>query len=133
MVENNEQELTRQFMLFEQKTRLLHEQLQAIEQGIYDLNKINEGLDELIGKTGSEIISSIGRGIYTQTKLSSEELIFDIGGGNFVKKNIPEAKKTITEQVKKLGEIREELNKEMESINEELTKVFLESQKKINN
>lgn len=126
--ENSEQELTRKFMMFEQQIRLIQEQLQAVEQATLDLGSLNLGLDELVGKTNSEILSPVGRGIYAKSKLLSEELIVDIGGKNFVKKSIPETKKIVEEQIKKLNEIKNDLEGEMNKINTELTNIFMEHQ-----
>lgn len=123
-----EKEIMAKFRVFEQQVRLIQEQLQAVEQAIMNLGEINFGLGELVGKANSEILAPIGRGIFVNAKLLSEELIVDIGGKNFVKKSIPETQKVLKEQVNKLDGIREELNKEMEKINEEITNAFMESQ-----
>ena len=127
--ENSEQELIIKFRMFEQQIQLVQEQIQAVEQGIMDLNNLNIGLDELIGKADSEILAPIGRGIYAKAKLMSETLLVDVGGGNFVKKTIPDTKKILDNQIKKLEEIKKELNSAMEKINEEITKTFVDNKK----
>lgn len=128
MDENSERELTQKFMMFEQQIRLIQEQLQAVEQAIFELGNLNTGLDELIGKTNSEIMAPIGRGIYAKAKLISEELLVDVGNKNLVKKSIPETKKILSEQLKKLNDIKGELEAEMDKINSELTEIFMEQQ-----
>ena len=128
---NNEkakQELTSKFMMFEQQIRLIQEQMQAVEQALLDLEEMNLGMNELIGKKDNEILAPIGRGIYVKAKLLSEDLIVDVGGKNFVGKSIPETQKILKTQIEKLKKIQEDLNFEMEKINEELTRVFMESQ-----
>ena len=125
----SQQELAMQFQMFEQQIRMIQEQQQAVEQAIVDLSSLNFELDELVGKKDEEILSPIGRGIYASAKLTSEELLVDIGNKNFVKKTIPETKVIIKNQIKKLEKAKEELNKELEKINTELTNVFMESQK----
>jgi len=126
-MENNDEqrELAIQFQMFEQQIRMLQEQLQAVEQAIIELGSLNLQLDELIGKKDNEILAPIGRGIYANAKLLSDELLVDIGNKNFVKKSIPETKKILQDQIKKLGKVKEELNGELEKINIELTKVFM--------
>jgi prefoldin alpha subunit len=124
-----QQELAIQFQMFEQQIRMIQEQLQAVEQAIIDLGSLNLELDELVGKRDNEILAPIGRGIYANAKLLSEELLVDIGNKNFVKKSIPETKKILQEQLKKLNKVKEELNGELDNINSELTKVFAEHQK----
>ncbi len=129
MDEKSQQELTQKFMVFEQQIQLIQQQMQAVEQALVDLENIDIGLGELVGKKDNEILAQVGRGIFAKAKLVSEDLIVDVGGKNFVKKSIPDTQKILKEQIKKLGDIKEELNKEMEKINEELTRVFVEGQK----
>lgn len=123
-----DQELNMKFQIFEQKIIAIQQQLYAVEQAIVDVNSLDLGLGELIGKKDNEIFAPIGRGIYAKAKLISEELLVDIGEKNFVTKSIPETKKLIQEQIKKLEDVKEELNNELEKINEELTKAMIESQ-----
>jgi len=125
----SQQEIVMRFQMFEQQIRMIQEQQQAVEQAIVDLSSLNFELDELVGKKDEEILSPIGRGIYASAKLTSEELLVDIGNKNFVKKSIPETKIILQNQIKKLEKAKEELNKELEKINTELTNVFMESQK----
>ncbi len=116
--------------LFEQQIQQLQQQHYAIEQAIIEITGLNLGLDDLTGSKGKEILAPIGKGIFVKTKLLSEELILDIGGGNFVKKSIPETKKIIKGQIKKLEEIRKELEENLEKASEELTKRMIETQKR---
>lgn len=129
-MEENQQELIFKLSMFEQQIQQLQQQLQAIEQGIIEMNSLNIGLDELVGKEGKEILAPIGRGIFAKTKLLSEELTVDIGGKNLVKKTIPETKKVIEEQIKKLEDIKKELNNNLEKLGDELTKVMNEAREK---
>ena len=130
-MENKEQqEIIFKLSMFEQQIQQLQQQLQAIEQGIIEMNSLNLGLDELIGSEGKEVFTPIGRGIFAKTKLLSEELTVDVGGKNFVKKTIPEAKKIIDEQIKKLEDVKEEMNGNMEKINEEVLKIISEAKEK---
>ena len=87
------------------------------------MNTLSIGLDELKGSEGKEILAPIGRGIFAKTKLISEELTVDVGGGNFVKKSIANTKKIIEEQVNKLEDVKIELNDNLEKIGEEMERV----------
>ena len=53
---------------------------------------ISSGLGDLKGKKGKEIFAPVGRGIFAKAKLDSEEMLVDIGNGNFLSKSIDEAK-----------------------------------------
>lgn len=130
MDQNEQQELMMKFSMFEQQIKHLQEQLQAVEKASLDLESINLGLDEIKTGKDKEILAPIGRGIFVKGKIISDELTVDIGGKNFVVKDVDSTKELIKQQLKKLEEIKEELNQALEGINQELTKLFLESQKK---
>tara|TARA_Y100000031_G_C8199439_1_gene375459 strand:+ start:988 stop:1392 length:405 start_codon:yes stop_codon:yes gene_type:complete len=123
MTEKNQQEqqeILFKLSMFEQQVQQLQQQLQAVEQGIVELNSLSLGLDGLDGKKGKEILAPIGKGIFAKAKLLSEELIVNIGDKTFVKKNISETKKIIEKQIEKLEEVKKELDKNLENVNGEL-------------
>jgi len=124
----NEQELMMKLGMFEQQIQQLQQQLEMVEKTIVELGSLSLGLEELKGKKGKEILAPIGRGIFVEAKLESEELTVDIGGKNFVKKSISETRELIEEQLKKLEDAKDELNNSLEEINGQLTKVFLDAQ-----
>ena len=129
MEDNKEQqELMFKMQMFDQQAKQLQQQLQAIEQGIAEMTDLNNGLSELVGKEGKEIYAPIGRGIFAKAKLISEDLNVDVGGGNMVKKTIPETKQIIDEQLKKLDEVKKELEQGMEKMGEEFQKMLGEAQ-----
>ena len=128
-MEADQQKLMFKLSIFEQQIRQLQQQIQAVEQGIVDISSLSLGLDDLKGSEGKEILAPIGRGIYAKTKLLSEELTVDIGGGNFVKKGIDDTKKIISEQIKKLEKVKRDLEKSLDNLGQELEKVMLEGQK----
>ncbi len=115
--------MERKFRIFEKQIMQIQEQLQAIDRAMMEMGQINLGLDEISGEkaNGKEILAPIGRGIFVEAKLASEELMVDVGGANFIKKTIPETKEIIEEQIGKLGEMKNQLEGELEKINEEIT------------
>jgi prefoldin alpha subunit len=110
--------------MFEQQMQQIQQQLQAVEQGVAELNDLNKGLDDLVGKKDNEILAQIGRGIFIKANLISEDLIVDIGGKKFVNKSIPEAKGMIDKQIAKLMEVNEQLTKSMNELNGEVMKMI---------
>ena len=128
MDEKKQQEIMYKFQMFEQQMQQLQQQLQAVEQAIVDMNTLNFGLDELVGKEGEEIMALIGRGIFARAKLLSEELLVDIGDKNVIKKSIPDTKKLIGSQIEKLEDVKKDLNDNMEQVNSELMKMYYEAQ-----
>src|SRR3990172_8773309 len=127
---NSQNELMVKFSVFEQQIRQIQQQLEIIDKNIIEMNSLGIGLDEFRGSEGKEILSQIGKNIFVKTKLLSEELIVDIGSGNFVKKDIESTKKLIGEQTKKLERIRDELNSALENLNQEMTSLIIQAQDK---
>ncbi len=127
-MEEKQQELIFKLSMFEQQIQQLQQQLQAIDQGIFEMDGLDHGLNELIGSVDKEILASIGRGVFVKTKLLSEDLIVDIGNKTFVKKSIPEAQELIREQIEKLNDVKKELEDNLEKIGEEMQRVYQEGQ-----
>ena len=124
--ESNEkkQEILFKLSLFEQQINQMQQQLQSVERGIIDLSSLELELDDLKGSNGKEILAPVGRGIFAKAKLLSEDLIMDIGGKNFVKKNIPETQDVIKGQIKKLEQIKSQLQKNSDEISREAEKLI---------
>lgn len=127
-MEKEQQEMMIKFQMFEQQIKAIQQQLQVVEQTILELEEMHVGMEDLIGGVDSEILAPIGRGIFVKAKVTSEDLIVDIGEKNYVNKSIPETRDMIKEQLVKLGDIKTQLEEELDKINGELTKVFMESQ-----
>jgi len=125
-----EEELEIKLGMFEQQIMQLQQQLQAINQANFEITKLNQGLDDLIGSKDKEILASLGKGIFANAKLASEDLVVDIGEGNFVKKSIPETKKIIEKQLVKLEDVRKEIEENLVKIDKEMTQLVLDSTKK---
>ncbi len=130
---DQEKEIFSKLEDIENKIQQTHQQLQSIDQGILDMNNLNNALEELKDSEGKEILSPLGRGIFLKTKLTSEKLIVDVGNNNFVTKNIPETKKLILEQKEKLEKLREGVNKDLEKTNNNFIELFSKSQSKAQN
>jgi len=123
-MKQNEEEVIMKLSMFEQQIQQLQQQIGAIERGIVELSSLNLGLDEIVGGKDKEIFAAIGKGIFARAKLTSEDLNVDVGGGNFVKKTIPETKQLIEEQVGKLQEVKKELENNLERIGEEFNSMI---------
>ena len=119
----NQQELIFKLSMFEQQIQQMQQQIQAVEQNILELQNLSEGLNEIKGSKDKNIKAMIGRGIFIESKITSEDLLVDVGGRNFVRKKIPETQELINEQVEKLKEAKESLNNSIEEISNEAEKL----------
>lgn len=126
----NDKELQIKFQIFEQQIMQIQQQLQRVDEAIFQLTNLKQGIEELKGKKDSEILAQIGQGVFVRAKLLDEKLIVDVGNKNFVKKSIQDTKEVTFNQIKKLGDMKEILEKELEKINQELTHTMIEGQGK---
>lgn len=127
-MENLDQETIQKFQVYEQQIQHIQQQMQAIENGIKDVEILKSGLDSLKGAKGKEILAPIGRGVFVQAKILSEDLITDIGDRNLVKKDIKDTKRISQEQIEKLEEIKQELQNKLKEIDKEITELILKNQ-----
>jgi len=128
-MEENNQEFLFKLSMFEQQIGQMQQQINAVEEGIIELDSLNIGLSEINDSEGKEILAPVGRGIFVKSKITSENLIVDVGGRNFVKKSVSETQEIIKKQIEKLEEIKKELAKGLEDIGKEAEKVISEAQK----
>lgn len=119
-----QQEIIYRLQMMEQQMQQLQQQVQAVERGMGELESLNSGLDEISKSKGKEIFARIGNGIYARAKIISEELLVNVGEGNFVDKSVEETKKLIQEQVKKLEDVKKELEENISATNSELMKLI---------
>jgi len=129
-MDNNQQELLFKISMFEQHIENLRQQLSAVEESLLYLDSINLGLGDIKNSKGKEILASIGKGIFVKAQLLSEELTVDVGGNNFVKKDIPETKKLIETQIKKLQDIKKELEEKIEEVGKGMINLLLQAREK---
>jgi len=126
----DEKELIIKFKMFEQQANHLQQQIQAIEEGINDLDRLNISLNELKESKDKEIMAPIGRGIFLKAKILSDDLLVDVGNKSLVKKSISQTQKILEKQGEKLESIKTELKQTLEILGEEITRVIQESQGK---
>jgi len=129
-MDKNQQELLFKISMFEQHIENLRQQLSAVEESLLYLDSINLGLEDIKNSKGKEILASIGKGIFVKAQLLSEELTVDVGGNNFVKKDIPETKKLIETQIKKLQDIKKELEEKIEEVGKGMINLLLQAREK---
>ena len=127
--QNPEQELTIKFQMMERQIMGIRQQLQAVEQALFDISALHVGLDEI--KKDKIVLASLGKGIFVKAKIISEDLTVDIGNKNYVKKTLKDTKELIEEQIAKLEEVKGDLNHELDHINKDLTETMLNHQKSI--
>ena len=129
MEQDKQQEILQKLHFYEQQLGYLDQQSRAVEEGILELNTLSLGLDEIAKCEGEEILAQVGRGIFVKAKLSSKDLIVDVGSKNLVKKDISGTKEIISKQINKLNDLKEELSDKIEEVQREATEILNETQR----
>ncbi len=94
------QELAIQYELLRQEINNIDAQIRELQLKHKDLEMTREGIDNLKGKEGSEILVPVGSGLYVKSKLlDSGKCLVNIGAGIVMEKPIEEAVKLIDKQM----------------------------------
>ena len=104
-----------EFNLIDTKIKELDQNLALLEKQITELQTCQISLDELKNaKKDTEMLSPLGSGIFTKTKLlDNSNVIIDIGAKILCKKNLDDAKKIVQNKLDQALEIREKLINEI--------------------
>ena len=110
-----------------------------LQQHLSELSSLEYSLAEMkTVKKDSEIFSSLGSGIFVNSKLSSQDkVIVNVGAGLLVTKTVEEALKLVKTQMENVNNsaenIKEELSKAVaysEKLSEDLNEMVAKDQKK---
>ncbi|GIU68433.1 MAG: hypothetical protein KatS3mg001_283 [Candidatus Pacearchaeota archaeon] len=127
-LEEKQREIILKLGFFEQQIKILQQQLQSIHENILELNSLILALNEIKKSKEKEILASLGRGIFINAKITSEDVLVDVGDKKFVKKDIEETKNLIKEQLNKLDEIKEEIESNIETLEREISNLIREAE-----
>jgi prefoldin alpha subunit len=127
-LEEKQKEIILKLSFFEQQIKNLQQQLQSAHEAILDLNSLILTLDEIKKSKEKEILASLGRGIFVNAKITSEDVLVDVGDKKFVKKSVEETKELIKEQLEKLESIRENIEDNIENFENEIDNLISEAE-----
>ncbi len=117
-----QQKIITDVQMQEHRIKQLEAQLGAIDKQINEMRGITESL-ESIDKTdekNSEVLLPIGRGIFVRNKLTSKNVILNIGSGVVIDKNAKDTIKLVNEQIKKLSMMSQEYQEEIISMSRKI-------------
>ncbi len=130
------QEKYLQIQFLEQQLAQLQQQISIVEQQIMDFKQVENSLDNLSKtKKNTKLLSSLGLGIFLETRLeNNKEVLMNVGSRVVVKKPIQEAKRVLKNQTEDLKEtlkkLQEQLNQNIQLITS-LTKEIETSNSKL--
>ncbi len=113
--------------MMQQQAEQIEQQIHQVDEQIQEFLVLQENLGKL--KEKSQILSPIGKGVFSKAMLEDNKFFVNVGSGVLVKKKPEQAIEIIQEQVSQLKEIRIQLIEAISQINSELEKVVEEAQK----
>ncbi|MBU4242512.1 MAG: prefoldin subunit alpha [Nanoarchaeota archaeon] len=128
------EDLQQKYLEYQQLTNQLNygqQQILQLEKQYMELDTLNNALEDVKNtKEGTEIIASLGSGLYIKTSLkSNSKIIMHVGANTNVTKTPDDAKKVIEDQMEQLkkiiGDMRTDLQKgvvRMQQLQKELAK-----------
>lgn len=115
-----EEELKKKYMEFqmvEQQIKQLSEQVQELNNKVLELDYLKGALDEFKSvKEGEEILAPIGSGIFVKAKLSSHDLLVNVGTGAVINKDVEGTKGLLDGQANEIDLMRSEILEQLEKL-----------------
>ncbi len=105
----------------EQRIKQLEAQINAIQKQAGEMQGITESL-ETIDKSEkeNEVLLPIGRGIFVKNKITSKNVLLNIGSGVVIEKNAKDTIKLVNEQTRKLSQMSQEYQEEIINISRKI-------------
>ena len=112
-----------ELQILNQQIKKIQEQFMLLQQQLAELTSLELSLAEMKDvKKDSEVFSSLGSGIFVNSKLSAtENVLVNVGAGVLVTKTVDEAVNLVKTQINNI-------NQSQETIKEELTKAVMYSE-----
>jgi prefoldin alpha subunit len=125
-----DQELMMKLEFVHKQSQDMEEKLVLVDKQVEELEIFKNNLDTIEKDGQSEILATLGKGVFMKSEIKDKKLYVDVGAGFFVRKSAVEAKVVIEGQVKRLGEIKLQLQQEIERLNADLRRMVEEAEGK---
>ncbi|MDI6737868.1 MAG: prefoldin subunit alpha [Nanoarchaeota archaeon] len=116
-MEDAQQQKYLEYQMLNNQLRQLAQEIQGLEQQAKELEMLIEGVEE-VGKAekGTDILSSIGGGLYVKTKLeNNNEFLINSGARVISTKTKDEAKALLEEQLNELRKVAANMQAELQN------------------
>jgi prefoldin alpha subunit len=113
---SNANEKYLEMQILSQQIKQLQQQIMNLENQMVELEVLEDNLEELKKvKEGTEILVSMGAGIFAKAQLKdNKKVIVNVGTNTMVKKEIDDAKKLVTDQLDQMKQLIAEITGELE-------------------
>ena len=119
----NEQIIERANILH-QESQAIEEQIGFVEQQISELEQFTSELNILHSGDKSEILSSLGKGVYVRGNVEKKDFFVDVGAGVVMKKSFNEVQSIIKQQLEGLKVLRENSQNRLLELRDEFERII---------
>jgi len=120
------QEISFKLEELNRQSQEISERLKIVGQQLLELQNFERNLAELENSKETEVLASLGKGVFIKTDMKKEDLFVEVGSGILVKKSLEESKKIAKQQSKKLNEMKMQLSVQNASISEKMKSLLHE-------
>lgn len=103
-----------ELQLLDQQLKQINQQITNLDNQLIELQRLNDNLDDIKKtKKNTEILVSIGGGIFTKAELKEhDKVLMNVGANTVVEKDIPSSKGIVTRQIDQIKNIIKQLEQE---------------------
>lgn len=114
-----------EYQLIARQLNMLNQQLELINNKIYELNVLVQSMDEINSlKKEHEILVPVGPGILVNASIkNTNDVLMNIGANIVVKKSVANSKEIIEMQIKELKQALDQTEKEIIDLNTEIDSI----------
>lgn len=118
------EEIVNQLNIYQSQAELIQQQMEAVRATISELEILENTLNDIQGKDGSETLVPVGAGSFIKAELKeTSEVIMSVGAGVAIKKNFEDAMKTIDSQKKELEATLQKMGENLRKITDIILKL----------
>lgn len=119
-----DQNLVDRVQMLHAESELVEERISFIDKQVTELSEFLGHLSFIEASSQNELVSSLGKGIFIRSVLSSKEIMVDVGAGVLVKKSGPEVQKIIQSQLENLARMRGESQHQLATLQREFETII---------
>jgi len=118
------EEYIMQLSMIQEEARKLEEQLNIINQQIREFDLLKESLDNIENVKSEKVLTSLGKGVFVESKIESKELLVNIGNNVVLKRSTKETKDIIDKQIRELEKIKIQIEQAIGDLDLELQRIL---------
>lgn len=113
-----------QASMLERRAHEIEENIEYIDSQIFELESFKNSIESFSNSEEKKILSSLGKGVFIDSRIESKDLFVDVGANIIVKKTPQETIKIIDSQISRITEARLGLLSSLDSCRNQLNNII---------